>query len=146
LGDVSHELKTPIFNVHGYVSTLLDGGLEDENINRKYLERADKSINRLISIVQDLESISKLESGELEIKKENFILFQLINEVAEIHEMRASQKQIKIQLIQPEIPYMVYADRTRIQDVFNNLIVNSIIYGKVNGKTTVQIYDMDKEY
>ncbi len=143
LGNVSHELKTPIFNVQGYVSTLLDGGLEDENINRKYLERADQSINRLISIVEDLESISKLESGELEIKKEEFNFLQLIREVAEMHEMRASQKQIKIQLIPPETSFIVNADRSRIQDVLNNLIVNSIIYGKVCGKTTIQLYDMD---
>jgi len=143
LGNVSHELKTPIFNVQGYVSTLLDGGLEDENINRKYLERADQSINRLISIVEDLESISKLESGELEINKEDFNFFQLIKEVAEMHEMRANQKQIKIQIIPPETNFIVNADRSRIQDVLNNLIVNSIIYGKINGKTTIQLYDMD---
>lgn len=142
LGNVSHELKTPIFNVQGYVSTLLDGGLEDENINRKYLERAELSINRLISIVEDLESISKLESGELEIHKEEFNLFQLIKEVAEMHEMRASQKQIKIHLVCPPDPFLVVADRSRIVDVLNNLIVNSIVYGKEGGKTTIQIFDM----
>jgi two-component system, OmpR family, phosphate regulon sensor histidine kinase PhoR len=143
LGNVSHELKTPIFNVQGYISTLLDGGLHDEKINQKYLERAEQSINRLISIVQDLESISKLESGELEIKKENFNIVQLVKEVVEILEMRALQKNIKIQISFPEKPVSVYADRLRITEVLNNLIVNSIIYGIENGKTTIKSYDMD---
>jgi two-component system, OmpR family, phosphate regulon sensor histidine kinase PhoR len=143
LGNVSHELKTPIFNVQGYISTLLDGGLNDQNINQKYLERAEQSINRLISIVQDLESISKLESGELEMNKENFNIVQLIKEVIEIQEMRASQKKIKIQISSPEKSINVYADRQRITDVLNNLIVNSIIYGIECGKTTIQFYDMD---
>jgi len=143
LGNVSHELKTPIFNVQGYISTLLDGGLHDENINQKYLERAEQSINRLISIVQDLESISKLESGELEMIKENFNIVHLVKEVIEIQEMRASQKSIKIQILSSEKSIIVYADRQRITEVLNNLIVNSIIYGNEYGKTTIQFYDMD---
>jgi len=144
LGNVSHELKTPMFNVQGYISTLLDGGLKDETINQKFLERADQSINRLISIVQDLESISKLESGELTLKKENFNILQLIKEVIEFQEMRASQKTIIIQILNPEKNIMVNADRERMNEVLNNLILNSIIYGKESGETNIQIFDMDE--
>jgi two-component system, OmpR family, phosphate regulon sensor histidine kinase PhoR len=142
LGNVSHELKTPIFNVQGYISTLLDGGLKHENINQKFLERADQSINRLISIVQDLESISKLESGELTLKKENFNILQLIKDVFELQEMRASQKKIKLHVLNIEKVIMVNADRERINEVLNNLILNSIVYGKECGETKIQIFDM----
>ena len=143
LGNVSHELKTPIFNIQGYVSTLLDGGLEDDKINRKYLERAEQSINRMISIVEDLEAISKLESGELQIQRTDFNIQQLLSEVCEMHEIRASHKKIKIQIIQSNESFIVNADRTRIADVVSNLVLNSIIYGKECGKTTLQLFDMD---
>ena len=99
LGNVSHELKTPIFNAQGYISTLIDGGIEDETIKYKYLEKADQSINRLITIVQDLESISKLESGELELIREDFNIINLIKEVIEMHEMRAKQFEIKLNIL-----------------------------------------------
>ena len=145
LGNVSHELKTPIFNAQGYISTLLDGGLEDETINHKYLEKADQSINRLITIVQDLESISKLESGELELIREDFNIIPLVKEVIDMHEMRANQKNIKVQINSNEKNIIVNADKQRITDVINNLIVNSVIYGKHNGNTSVKFYDMDNK-
>jgi two-component system phosphate regulon sensor histidine kinase PhoR len=145
LGNVSHELKTPIFNAQGYISTLLDGGLEDDNINQKYLEKADQSINRLITIVQDLESISKLESGELELVREDFNIIQLVKEVIEMHEMRANQMEIKVNIISSDKSIIVNADKQRITDVVNNLIVNSILYGKHQGNTSIRFYDMDNK-
>lgn len=145
LGNVSHELKTPIFNIQGYISTLLEGGIEDPAVNRKYLERTEKSINRLISIVDDLESISKIESGELSLNREDFNIFSLIKESAESLEMKAASKNITINLIQPEKPFFVKADRKRIAEVITNLIVNSVIYGKENGTTTIQLYDMEEK-
>lgn len=94
LGDVSHELKTPIFNIQGYISTLLDGGLEDDEINRKYLERSEINSKRLISIVSDLEKISKLEVGEIKLNFANFDIINVINEVFEMHEMLANKRNI----------------------------------------------------
>ena len=145
LGNVSHELKTPIFNIQGYILTLLDGGLEDVTINRKYLERTEKSVNRLISIVEDLEKISRLESGQLELQYENFNILDLVKEVFELQEMRARNKNIKFCLLSNEKAVMVNADRKKILDVLANLIINSINYGQENGKTTVEIFDMDNQ-
>ena len=103
LGNVAHELKTPIFNIQGYISTLLDGGLEDELINRKYLERAEKSIDRLINIVNDLDTISKLESNMNRLKMERFDIVALTKEIAEQAEMEADKKGIKISVKGAEI-------------------------------------------
>lgn len=146
IGNVSHELKTPIFNIQGYILTLLDGGLEDETINRAYLERTEKSINRMITIVKDLEVISKLESGELKLIFERFNLIDLINEVLEMHEMRAKKHGIKFVFSQEnENPIYVYADKKEIFQVLNNLIVNSIKYGKDKGTTHIEVMSMDKK-
>ncbi len=143
LGNVSHELKTPIFNIQGYVSTLLDGGLEDANINRKYLESSEKSINRMISIVQDLETISHLESGELELQYENINIYELVKEVLDMQELKARQRKIKLLIEGTEKNIIVYADRKRITEVLINLVVNSINYGKDDGKTAVEFFDLD---
>lgn len=146
LGNVSHELKTPIFNIQGYVSTLLDGGLHDDNINELYLERTDKSVNRLISIVNDLESISRLESGELKLIKSSFDIVRLVEDVFEDHEMLAMERSISLSFVNyPEKPVVVYADKQRILEVLNNLVVNSIKYGKQGGKTKVDFMDMDDQ-
>ncbi len=143
LGNVSHELKTPIFNIQGYVLTLLDGGLEDPSINRKYLERTEKSINRLITIVADLESISKLESKVLKLDLERFNILLLVEEVFDAQEVRAKERGIKLAYDKKyEKPIWVIADRKRISQALTNLIVNSINYGKVGGQTTVSLADM----
>ncbi|MFW5709932.1 MAG: sensor histidine kinase [Bacteroidota bacterium] len=143
LGNVSHELKTPIFNIQGYVLTLLDGGLEDPTINKSYLEKTEKSINRMISIVEDLESISRLESGELQLEYEVFNIVQLIEDVIEMQEMRASGRDIELGFARKyDKPLKVRADRKRIFEAVNNLIVNSINYGKNGGKTTIAFLDM----
>lgn len=143
LGNVSHELKTPIFNIQGYVLTLLDGGLEDPSINRRYLERTEKSINRLIGIVEDLELITKLEAGELQLNMERFNIINLIEETFEALEQRAKQKKINLKFDKEYAkPILVYADKKRISQVLYNLIINSIFYGKENGTTTVSVTDI----
>jgi two-component system phosphate regulon sensor histidine kinase PhoR len=144
LGNVSHELKTPIFNIQGYISTLLDGGINDPAINIDYLKRAERSVERMISIVEDLQDISQLETGELKLELEVFDIVQLVKEVFFGQEFLASQKQITLKFNQEYQPIPVKADRFRIRQVLTNLIVNSIKYGKPNGETVVRFYDMDK--
>jgi len=147
LGNVSHELKTPIFNIQGYILTLLDGGIDDPDINMLYLNRTEKSIDRMISIIEDLESISKLEAGELEINYEDFNLFQLIEDVFDLQEIRATDKDIQLKINKSgEKQLMVLGDKQRLFQVFSNLVVNSINYGKQGGKTSINYYDMDKRY
>ena len=145
LGNVAHELKTPIFNVQGYISTLLDGGLEDELINRKYLERAEKSIDRLINIVNDLDTISKLESSMNKLDMEKFDVVALAKEIADQAEIEADKKGIKISVKGADnlpSPFWVMADKHYIGQVFVNLIINSIRYGKEGGLTRIRFRDM----
>jgi len=146
LGNVSHELKTPIFNIQGYISTLLDGGLEDESINRLYLEKADKSVNRLVSIVNDLESISRLESGELKLELKKINVVRLVEDVFEDHELLAKERKITLKFAR-EIykPVFVMVDKKRMLEVLNNLIINSIKYGHKNGTTTVDFNDLGEQ-
>ncbi len=145
LGDISHELKTPIFNIQGYLETLLDGGLEDEGINKLYLQRAAKNVDRLNTIVEDLEIISRLESGELILDMQQFDIRSLTEEVFEDLEIKASERNIKL-LLKPgaDQHYRVRADREYIRQVLMNLVNNSIKYGNRNGVTKVGFYDMDK--
>jgi two-component system phosphate regulon sensor histidine kinase PhoR len=145
LGNVSHELKTPIFSIQGYILTLLDGGLEDPDINRLYLEKTEKSINRMISIVEDLESISRLESGELKLQYEEFNIVALVKEIFELQEIITEKLNIKLKFAQNyDKPIWVYADKKRITEVINNLIVNAIKYGKPNGRVVVAFFEMGK--
>ena len=128
IGNVSHELKTPIFNIQGYVQTLIEGGLYDEKINMKYLERANKSVDRMINIVEDLELISALETQENLLDIRPFNLVELIKELFEAFEMKASQMNIKLELNNEANSEMVMGDRNKIQQVFLNLLSNSIKY------------------
>jgi two-component system, OmpR family, phosphate regulon sensor histidine kinase PhoR len=146
IGNVSHELKTPIFNIQGYVLTLLDGGLEDPLINREYLVRSEKSINRLITIVEDLENISNLESGTVKLNMQNFDLVALAHEVVEFMELKAINQGKTIFFSQPfDKPIIVNADQNRIRQVFVNLIDNSLKYGNSeDGKTKISFFDMDE--
>lgn len=145
LGNVSHELKTPIFNIQGYIHTLLDGGLEDDQVNVHYLQRAAKSAERLCLIVDDLEEISKLETGELILENRIFDLHDLVNEVFESQELQARERNITLGFKERSLrPAFVLADKERIRQVFVNLIVNSIKYGKPGGSTLVGFYDMDE--
>ena len=143
LGNVSHELKTPIFNIQGYILTLLDGGLEDPEINREYLERTEKSINRMVSIIEDLESITKLETGELQLELDDFDIVQLVKEVYELQDTISQKFNIRLFFDRNyDKPIMVTGDRKRITEVLNNLIVNSIFYGNKGGHTITSFAEM----
>ncbi len=147
LGNVSHELKTPIFNIQGYVSTLLDGGLEDKKINRKFLTKTEKSIERMINIVNDLESITRLESGEAQLNENPFDLYQLAEEVIDFLEIKAHKNSTVI-TIKPEapVPFLVIADKEAIREVLINLVDNGIKYGdKQNNHVRIKLYDMDEK-
>lgn len=144
LGNVSHELKTPIFNIQGYIQTLLDGGLNDEKINIKYLERANKSVERMINIVEDLEAISRLETEHSQLDMQSFNIVKLVNEVLESFEMKSGLMQVELELINESQSQFAIGDRDKIQQVFTNLISNSIKYGKTGGKTKVSFFDMEQ--
>lgn len=143
VGNVSHELKTPLFTVQGYIETLLGGAMKDKAIREKYLRRAGKGVDRLIYIVKDLDMITKLELGGLELLKENFDIVKTVQNVFDLLEMEASKKNITLAF---DMDYKkminVYADRERIQQVLSNLIVNSIKYGKKHGTTEVSIENL----
>lgn len=145
VGNVSHELKTPIFNIQGYVLTLLEGGLEDPKINKLYLKRTEKSIDRMVSIVEDLESITKLESGELKLNMTRFDIVKTVEEVIEMEHWQSSESQITVQIInKPDRPIYVRADKKRILEVITNLIVNGIKYGKQNGYVNISFHDLEE--
>ncbi|MBC7861602.1 MAG: sensor histidine kinase [Bacteroidia bacterium] len=146
LGNVSHELKTPVFNIQGYVSTLIDGGLHDPSINMEYLKRADKSVDRMITIIDDLETISQLESGVLELEMDRFDILELVKDIFVSLEMQAFAKKITIGFLEPyNKPIIVFADKFRIRQVLVNLITNSLKYGKENGKTIIGLLEKEAE-
>lgn len=142
LGNVSHELKTPLFTVQGYLLTLLDGAMDDKNIRKKYLQRAEKGVERLVYIVNDLDMITKLELDTLGIETSEFNIVDLIQNVLDLLEMRASKKNILLTFDMKYVrPIKVVADLEKIQQVVTNLVENSIKYGKENGTTEVSIED-----
>lgn len=145
LGNVSHELKTPLFTVQGYILTLLDGAMEDKNLREKYLERASKGVERLGYIVKDLDMITKLEVGDLSLNTEVFNIVELVKSVFDMLEMKASKKRITLTFDADYFtPVLVKADKERIQQVLANLIVNSIKYGREKGTTEVSIENLIK--
>ncbi len=144
-GNVSHELKTPLFTVQGYILTLLDGAMDDTKIRQKYLERASKGVERLVYIVNDLDMITKLEIGDLSLNIESIDIVKMIKSVFEMFEMRAYEKNITLTFDTDYVkPIMVNADKERIQQVISNLIVNSIKYGREKGTTEVSIENLIK--
>ncbi len=145
LGNLSHELKTPLFNIQGYVHTLLEGAKDDPKVATTFLERTSKSIDRLSNLVDDLDEISRLERGEESIVEETFDVHLLVKDVFESLELKARQKSIllKVKKISDK-PFFVFADKEKIRQVFTNLIVNSIKYGNQNGETLAGFYDMDE--
>lgn len=144
VGNVSHELKTPIFNIQGYILTLLEGGIDDPKINKLYLQRTEKSIDRMISIVEDLESITKLESGELKLKMEKFDIVRLVEEVFEMEQMQANERKVNLEFARkPDRPEYVMADKKRITEVLSNLVNNGIKYNRKKGAVKVSFYDLD---
>ncbi|MDA9782867.1 ATP-binding protein [Vicingaceae bacterium] len=142
LGNVSHELKTPIFSIQGYILTLLEGGLEDDTINRSFLQKAEKSLNRMIEMVDDLDEIAKLESNRIELNLQAFNIVNLANEVVEAVEYKAKKKGIKLSVSNESSSVMVKADAAKITQVITNLLMNSINYGKEGGKTNIRLYDL----
>jgi two-component system phosphate regulon sensor histidine kinase PhoR len=143
IGNLAHELKTPIFTSQSYILTLLDGAYKDKNVNKKYLKIAGKAIDRLNLIVKDLDLITKLETGESNLKKSNFNIFQLIENVIEMLEISASKKNIKLVVdSSPDQSVQVNADREKIEQVLTNLIENSIKYGKESGTTEIVVQEV----
>ena len=140
LGNISHELKTPLFTVQGYILTLLEGAMNDKNIREKYLERANNGVERLNHIVKDLDMISKLETGDLQLNVQNFNILLLIDTVFELLEMEASKRNISLHFDKVyETPLFVVADKNRIQQVLINLIANAIYYGSSNGHVILSV-------
>ena len=145
LGNVSHELKTPLFTVQGYLETLLDGAIDDKNVRKKYLIRANKAVDRLIYIVKDLDLITKLEVGDLSLEKRVFNIVELVQSVFDLLEMKAAKRNITLTFdIAYSKPIMVFADKEKIQQVLTNLLVNSIKYGNDNGTTEVSVENLVK--
>lgn len=144
LGNVSHELKTPLFTVQGYILTLLDGAMNDKKIREKYLTRANKGVERLIYIVKDLDLITKLEVGELKLDRVEFDIIELIQNVFDLLEMKAGQKDIMLTFDMEYAPIYVNADKEKIQQLVSNLLVNSIKYGHPNGTTEVSVENLIK--
>ncbi|RZJ73730.1 MAG: sensor histidine kinase [Flavobacterium sp.] len=143
LGNVSHELKTPLFTVQGYILTLLDGAMNDKALRKKYLQRAEKGVERLIYIVEDLDMITKLEVGDLNLNYTTFNIVEVLQNVFDLLEMKADKKGIMLMFdMKYPKPIMVHGDREKIQQVITNLVVNSIKYGKENGTTEITIEDL----
>ncbi len=143
LGNLAHELKTPIFSIQGYLLTLLDGGLEDEKVNRQFLERASYATDRMVGIIEDLDQITKLEVDGLKMDFRSFDIVALIKEVAETLDLQAEEKKIQLKFNKQYPPTFVKADKVKIAQVLTNLINNSINYGKTNGTTTFRLYELD---
>jgi two-component system phosphate regulon sensor histidine kinase PhoR len=146
VGNVAHELKTPIFNIQGYTLTLIEGGLQDETINEKYLKKIEKNINRMINIVSDLDTITKLESGQLVLKNKLFDPVVLCNECLESLEEQIKTKEIKTEIIQHyDKAILVKADREHISQVFSNLIINAVHYNNQGGIVKAEFFEMGKD-
>lgn len=143
LGNLAHELKTPIFSIQGYLLTLLEGGLEDDKVNTMFLDRASKATDRMVSLIEDLDQITKLEVEGLQIEMKQFVLNDLVLEIFESLEMAAGEKNITLRFAKSYDPIYVLADRAKIAQVFTNLISNSISYGNVDGETLVRFYSVD---
>ena len=147
LMNLAHELRTPIFSVQGYVDTLLGGALTDDTVNRKFLNNASKSIDRLVRLVDDLDEISKLESGKIPIIQESFVIQDLIKDVYEEFSLIAKEKKIILDFKKgTERPLVVYADKPKIKQVLVNLIENAIKYGNEDGTVTAGCYEMDDKH
>ncbi len=143
MGNVAHELKTPIFTVQGYILTLLDGAMNDKAVRKKYLERANKGVERLTYLVNDLDMISKLEAGNLNLDYSYFDIIEVIKNTFDLLEMKAKTKDVTLTFdVEYAEPIMVNADEEKIQQVITNLIENSLKYGKKKGTTEVSVQDL----
>ena len=146
IGNLAHEIKTPLFTSQSYILTLLDGALKDENVNIKYLKTASKAIDRLNLIVKDLDLITKIESGESILNKNKFDIINLTKNVFEMLEFTAKKKKIKLTVNKDKgLETKVNADKEKIEQVLTNLIDNSIKYGKDNGTTEIVIQSLNED-
>jgi two-component system phosphate regulon sensor histidine kinase PhoR len=144
LQNLAHEFKTPIFAIQGYVDTLLDGALSNPEVNRKFLENAAKNVDRMVNLVNDLDEISRLESGEQPLYKEHFIIQDLIREVFESLSIKTTKKNIKTSIKKGcEAPINVFADKEKIKQVVINIVSNATKYGKQDGTIVAGIYKTD---
>ena len=144
IGNLAHELRTPVFSIQGYILTLLEGGLEDSNINRKFLERASKGVDRMTNILEDLDNITKLESERIKINTKKIDIVDLSTEILESFELKAKEKNIKLKLDMKSLdPIYVSCDRDKIGQVLTNLINNAINYGNDKGYVKVRFFDFD---
>lgn len=144
LQNLSHEFKTPVFAIQGYVDTLLQGALENPEVNRSFLEKAGKNVERLAHLIQDLDEISKLERGEIRLNKQNFIIQDLVKEAFDSLSLIAEQQHITFNFKKGcEKPLTVFADKEKIRQVVTNLVENSIKYGKHGGHVVASIYNTD---
>lgn len=144
LGNLAHELKTPVFSIQGYILTLLEGGLEDEKVNRKFLERAAFSTERMADILEDLDQIMKLEVNQVEIKKESFDIVKLTKDIIYSFEERYLEMGVTVKFAEKYEPKFVFADKAKISQVLTNLIANSINYSTENGKTIIRFYEVNQ--
>ena len=145
IGNLAHELKTPLFTSQSYLLTLIDGALKDEKVNLKYLKIAEKAIERLIFIVKDLDLITKLETEGLKLEKSEFNIISSINNTFEMLELQASKKKITLVLDSNIKKINVNGDQERIHQVLTNLIENSLKYGRESGTTEVSVEDIVEE-
>ncbi|MCU0387768.1 MAG: cell wall metabolism sensor histidine kinase WalK [Chitinophagaceae bacterium] len=144
LQNLAHELKTPIFAIQGYVDTLLEGASENPEIRQRFLSKADRNIDRLVNLVNDLDEISKLESGELPLYKENFIIHEVIRDVFESLSIKSQAKKIKCSFKKgTEQSEWVFADKEKIRQVLINLVDNAIKYSNENGNIVASVYNTD---
>ena len=144
IGNISHELKTPLFNIQGYILTLMDGGLEDPSINMEYLKRTEKSIERLIRIVDDLDEITQLETGQIKLTITRFDITALTIEVIEMLEIKARKRKVDIICTGQDKPIYVEGDQEKIRQVITNILENSIRYGREEETVKIDFFDMDE--
>lgn len=145
VANVTHELKTPLFSIQGYIHTLLDGALEDEKVNKIFLEKASRNVDRLTNLISDLEVITQLESGSYTLEQEVFDIHMLTNDVFDSLDLKSSLRKIKLSFQKgSDEPFYVFADKEKIRQVLINLLDNSIKYGKENGNTIVSFYEIDE--
>jgi two-component system phosphate regulon sensor histidine kinase PhoR len=147
LQNLSHELKTPIFAIQGYIDTLLNGAMNNPEVHKKFLENASKNVDRLVNLVDDLDEISKLESGHQQLNQEPFAIQELIREVYDSLSLRASDKQIKASIKKGcEAPLTVLADKEKVRQVLINLVDNAIKYGRTSGSIIASVYKTDGKH
>ncbi|SMO61658.1 sensor histidine kinase [Gracilimonas mengyeensis] len=145
IGDISHELKTPIFAIQGFIETLLNGALEDEEVNREFLRKAMRNVNRLIYLTKDLMEISKLETGELKSEIEEIYLYEVIHDIIESLNYKAEKENIKLTIHDFDKNLKVKVDKNQVKQVFINLIENAIKYNVPNGEVEVYVYVKPKQ-